>query len=198
MSSENEGTGQSGLAPLLVMVGGAPGSGKTTLAGRLAAELSLPVLLRDELKEALFDTLGSPDRERARQLGVASYELLRLVAGRLVAARVSMIIESNFRRGLSEAWLVPLLVGCRGVQIHCEGVPAVIRARIHERIERGERHPGHHDLVDMPRLQQELDAGLFQPLALAVPTLRVDTTTDLEYCPSFEEIVAFVRGGARS
>ena len=41
------------LAPPLVLLGGAPGSGKTTLALPLAAALGLPLLAKEGLKEVL-------------------------------------------------------------------------------------------------------------------------------------------------
>jgi predicted kinase len=65
---------------LLVIVSGAPGSGKTTLARRLGAALRLPLLLKDDLKEALYESLGADDREQSRQLGRASYDLLAPIA----------------------------------------------------------------------------------------------------------------------
>jgi adenylate kinase family enzyme len=39
----------------VVLVSGAPGSGKTTIAVPLAAELGLPLLSKDIIKEQLFD-----------------------------------------------------------------------------------------------------------------------------------------------
>jgi len=43
---------------LFVLVAGWPGSGKSTLAAALAAEMRLPLLAKDEIKEALMDGLG--------------------------------------------------------------------------------------------------------------------------------------------
>jgi adenylate kinase family enzyme len=50
--------------PLAVLVGGAPGSGKTTLAEALAVGLDLPVLHKDRLVHGRWRTL-----ERATELG---------------------------------------------------------------------------------------------------------------------------------
>jgi len=43
-----------------VLVAGWPGSGKSTRAAALAAGLGLPLLAKDEIKEALVEGLGQP------------------------------------------------------------------------------------------------------------------------------------------
>lgn len=40
---------------MVLVITGAPGSGKSTLATRLAAELELPLVAKDDVKEALFE-----------------------------------------------------------------------------------------------------------------------------------------------
>ncbi|HWS64347.1 MAG TPA: AAA family ATPase [Steroidobacteraceae bacterium] len=57
----------------LMIILGCPASGKTTLARRLAAELTVPILSKDDIKEALFDVLGFADRERSRRLSDACF-----------------------------------------------------------------------------------------------------------------------------
>src|SRR3954471_22990851 len=55
--------------PRLVLIVGAPGAGKTTLARHLGAALGFAVLTKDGLKEGLADELGSGDLVRSRELG---------------------------------------------------------------------------------------------------------------------------------
>lgn len=58
---------------LFMLVGGWPGSGKSTLAAALAAELGLRLLAKDEIKEALMDSLGVPPTvAESRRLGIAA------------------------------------------------------------------------------------------------------------------------------
>ncbi len=79
----------------LVYVSGAPGSGKTSLAVPLAAELGYALLTKDRIKETLHDALGAPEPDLAwsRRLGGAAMELLRALAANAPA----VVIEANFR-----------------------------------------------------------------------------------------------------
>jgi predicted kinase len=67
----------------VVLVSGAPGSGKTSLAGPLAAELGFTLLGKDRIKETLHDAHGAPapDLAWSRRLGGAAMELLWALAG---------------------------------------------------------------------------------------------------------------------
>lgn len=174
----------------LLIVSGAPASGKTTLARRLASDLRLPLLQRDELKEALADALGGPeDVAASARLGAGAYAMLYLVAGRLIEAGTGLIIESNFRRGVSEEELKPLLAWSDAGLIHCGAAHEVVLARYAERSQRGERHAAHLDTDRAAALADDLADGLFEPLKLAIPRLLVDTTDG--WRPTYEEIRDF-------
>lgn len=79
----------------LVIVSGAPGAGKTTLAVPLAAELGFALIRKDRIKETLHDALGAPppDLSWSRTLGAAAMELLWALA----ADARSVVLEANFR-----------------------------------------------------------------------------------------------------
>ena len=78
---------------VFVLAAGPPGSGKTTLAVPLAAELGLPLIAKDAIKEVLMETLGSPATvEQSRVLGRAAVETMLAVAQTSPGA----VLESNF------------------------------------------------------------------------------------------------------
>lgn len=69
------------VEPLYALVGGWPGSGKTTLARWMAPALRLAYLGKDEAKEALMDSLSAPDDVAAsRRLGEAAVRLVLTLA----------------------------------------------------------------------------------------------------------------------
>ncbi len=72
--------------PTLVLVTDAPGSGKTTLAVPLARHLGLPLITKDTIKEALFDTLGTGDHTWSQRLGAASFQVMFALARHSPAA----------------------------------------------------------------------------------------------------------------
>lgn len=141
------------------MILGSPASGKTTLARRLAVDLALPTLSKDDIKEALFDLPGSGDREWSRLLSEASFgALVRLARTQLAAGR-SCIVEGNWRAAHAGA-LRALLADCgaRIGQVYCGAEPQEIVRRFTSRA----RHPGH---LDSLLAHGELDAAARQPPA---------------------------------
>jgi predicted kinase len=177
--------------PALVIVSGAPGSGKTTLAQRLSGDLRLPLLDKDRLKETLADAMGVPaDVPASMRLGDGAYAVLYLTVASLLGAGCGAVVESNFRRGVSEPDLLPLVGrGNDACLIHCTAAAATLTARYAERFARGERHAVHLDADRAAGLADDLAAGRFDPLELPIPTLVVDTTDRLR--PPYEAIREF-------
>ncbi|HEX2220913.1 MAG TPA: AAA family ATPase [Candidatus Limnocylindria bacterium] len=178
--------------PLLVIVSGAPAAGKTTVATRLARDLRVPLLAKDELKEALGDALGAPrDVAASQRLGRAAYAALFATARRILESGIGLVLESNFRRGGSEAELAPLVAAADARLVHCTARPALLRARYERRFTSGRRHPVHLDGERAMALGEDLEAGRFEPLELPIPRLVVDTSDGMT--PGHEEQLQFVR-----
>ena len=124
----------------LVYVSGAPGAGKSSLAGPLAAELGFALITKDTLKETLHDALGAPEPDLAwsRLLGGAAMELL----WRLAADAPAVVIEANFRpySEFERGKLTGLAaLGGRTVEVHCQCPAEVAAARYSAR----RTHPVH-------------------------------------------------------
>ena len=147
-----------------VLVAGWPGSGKSTLAAALAAELRLPLLAKDEIKEALMDGLGRPETvAQSRRLGRAAVLVMLRAAGRCPGA----VLDSTwFDYALPIARTLPGPL----VEVQCAVPLALARARYRARA--GRRHAGH---LDAERGEEELWGEPPGPLGIG-PVVEVDTS----------------------
>jgi predicted kinase len=161
-------------APLLVVVTGMPASGKTTVAQALSRRLLLPLIAKDEIKEHLYDALGSGDKLWSERLGGAAYALMFAVARSILATGTGMIVEANFFRGQEGDFA--LLPAHRPVQVHCDAPLAVLIDRFRDRA----RHPGHHDEQMVNELATRFESGAHAPLDLPGNLVRVDTTASVD------------------
>src|SRR5918911_5350487 len=102
--------------PRLVLVSGAPATGKTTLARRLSEALPLPLLARDAIGTIVADAFGvhfSQSSEHGRALLQSTIALYYAMLDQLLRAGVSMLTESTFHRGISERELRPCVAHAR-------------------------------------------------------------------------------------
>lgn len=164
---------------LLIIVTGAPCTGKTTLAQRIAREFGLPLVHRDGIKETLFDSLGWKDRRWSRKLGAASVDLLYHFMEVLLRAGQSCVVESNFYRRFAEEELLDPKRRCpfEIFQILCKAKGEVLLQRFKQRSESGERHPGHVDHLTYEEIGSSLLQGdRWRMLNIGGRAVEVDTT----------------------
>src|ERR1700733_10687242 len=142
----------------VLLITGLAGSGKTTLARRLARRYNTLLLSKDDIKEALLDVLGAGDAAHSRLLSTASFAVLFAIARRHLAAGLDLILEGNFRPGEHEKLLMAV-PGLHIVQVLCRvGEPERLA-----RLERRERHAGHGDTAAAVRADRTSDAFLQLP-----------------------------------
>jgi predicted kinase len=147
----------------------------------------VPLVAKDDIKESLADVVGAGDRAWSRQLGAATYAVMRAVASRSLDTGGGLVLEANFHRERSVPWLPELLAKSDGRFVLCHASPEVLRARFTARMAAGSRHPVH---LDAEILEEEWPDPADFELDLGVPTLAVDTTSG--YSPDLESILRFI------
>ncbi|HSE29365.1 MAG TPA: ATP-binding protein [Candidatus Saccharimonadales bacterium] len=150
----------------LIIVNGAPGSGKTTLSRNLSAQTKIMLISKDDIKEFLFDRLGIDDVEWSKLLGSLSADFLIELARGILKSGRSLIIENAFNpdfAGKQIKKIVEDFPDVEIIEIYCKVPYELSRQRFIERVKTGERHPGHRDfdrIDDYSRSAQHIPIGL--------------------------------------
>jgi predicted kinase len=164
--------------PLVIIITGLPGTGKTTLGKHLAQRYGLPCIHKDGIKEVLFDTIDECSLELSWKLGLSSILLLYYVTEALVTVGQSLIVEANFKPELATSeWLV-LKEKCKfeTFQIQCQTAGEVLLQRFEKRIGTAERHRGHYDRIELEYIRPILLQGRRENLNISGPIYELDTT----------------------
>ncbi|WP_460466465.1 GNAT family N-acetyltransferase [Calidifontibacter terrae] len=191
--------GPNGFPRVVVLVNGLPGSGKSSIAGRIAGELGVPVWSKDAVKETLYDSVDDSLRAAFTSTGPgasigrgASQLLWRLLAD----SPTGGVIDNNFRQsdlpfvvaGLRRAGIEPDQV----LQVWCDVPPALARDRSLARRAGGKRHPIHGSDDAERAMWEALTDADTRPLALG-QVAPVDTST-----PVTDQVIARVALAARA
>lgn len=180
----------------LILISGAPGTGKTFLARRLADALPVVVLEKDAIKETLFEAVGEGDREWSRKLGGATFALLRMLVESHLKAGQSVVAEAAFWSEYEVPWLGRMKgkYDFDTLELHCHGDPEIIVERFTRRAETDDRHSGHQSGMSREALEGEIRGQLerYGPVTAGEGLVYIDTTdfSSVDYGAIMERVRA--------
>lgn len=173
-----------------VIVSGLPASGKSTPATGLGALLRWPVLDKDAILEALYDSLGVGDHMWRGRLSRAADDVLFTVA----AAAPHAVLDNWWHHDTAPDRLRRL--DGRPVEVFCACDPEPAARRFQART----RHPGHldprHTPEEVAARVAAVRANYPGPLRLGGPLLTVDTSRPVgpaELADLAEQVGALLR-----
>lgn len=178
--------------PLLVVIAGRPGSGKTTLAHILAKKIGCPAICRDEIKEGFVNTMQSSHESLGKDVNQSIYCLFFEILDFLLTKQITLVAEAAFQHLLWAPQLERLLQISQIKIIICVVDPHLARSRF---VQRGLSNPNrlrfHGDWgVRAAQEGLELPIGNYDPPHLPIPTFKVDTSDG--YHPNLDDIESFL------
>ncbi len=178
--------------PFCIIVTGRPGSGKTTLAAKLAARLCVPLLSRDVLKEGYVNTHGVKHSELPADTNRKISALFFDLAVQHLSGGVTIVIEAAFQHKIWAANIDALKQVSKPAIILCS-VPGELAAERH--LQRGlddARREHYHGDARVSRYRETgviAPPGNYDPPNLDVPMMQVSTENG--YDPPLEEVTRF-------
>ncbi|PID52164.1 MAG: hypothetical protein CR972_03415 [Candidatus Moraniibacteriota bacterium] len=160
----------------VIIVTGAPGTGKTFFVNRISTEFSLPVFAKDTIKEVLFETIDMTDRAFGKKLGAASFELMYVIVEQLMCSGMTCVLEGNFDSQFASPILNQLSkkYTCNFLQFNFFADVDETVKRVKDRWESGERHKGHMDFKNYELVKRY--GGKIKPVHIKGELVEVDTT----------------------
>jgi 2-phosphoglycerate kinase len=170
--------------PLLIVVSGAPGAGKTTFARALANEMKILHFERDRLFWSVEFTTGITKLDR-QKVGIP---LFYKVVEQLLSDKLSLIIDGTLYKGASEKEIGQLQSLADMVNVHCRAKNTT--QRFHDRlVPKGEATPEWIE-KHMEHLEK-IKPFVEHPLEIDWDVIEVDTNGT--YKPSIKEIADQLR-----
>jgi predicted kinase len=170
------------VAPVLIIVSGLPGSGKSYFSRRLAERMPLPIIESDAMRQMLAPKPNYSQSESERL-----FRACHMMIGDLLRKGISVIFDATnlIERNREELYRIVDSADAKLIIVRLEAPPELVRQRLEQR----QTDPDPDD-------KSEADWKVYQKMTATAEKIRrnhfaVDTSKDI--APAIEKIVREVR-----
>lgn len=156
----------------LIIITGAPASGKSSIAEAVGKKLCIDVISKDEFKIELFEKYGFANHAEKKRLSIKGEQMMYDVIRNYVDNDLDLIVDNNFKNFekigliLSQA-NIDVLVKC----VYCVADYEKLAQRYNERISSGNRHLALYTLNQYPVIN---GVSKFHPLITREDVERIE------------------------
>lgn len=170
------------MRPCLLIVQGAPGTGKTTVARRLSKDLAIDCFSKDAFKELLYDSIGAPTSvDDTKRYGRISIRAIYSAADEYLHSGRDVMIEAPLEAQFALSDLAAIAASDHIIQVHVICDPNEQVERFNARLQNNERHAGHIDTVLTVDAARATQARNNQLSGFTTYTIDTSTGKDGEY-----------------
>jgi len=173
--------------PILTIVGGRPGTGKSTLAHLLAKRIHCPLISRDAIKEGIVNTLGdkgTPGGTPTPEAVATFFSVIEL----LLQNQVTLVADVFFPE---ESWRAHIDRLKKIATVNFVFCQVDVETASHRMTKRRQEDAQWDEFHNKPVFQKTMPSTRYEPPKLDIPLLIVDCQK--EYDPDIESIFRFTK-----
>lgn len=135
----------------LIILTGAPASGKSSIAEAVGAKLGIDVISKDGFKIELFERYGFTNHAEKKKLSIEGEKIMHDTIKDYVKKNIDLIVDNNFKhfntvREIISQADVDVVIKC----VYCIADYDVLAKRYNDRISSGNRHLALYTLNQYP------------------------------------------------
>ena len=181
----------------LIIITGAPASGKSSISENLGNKLNIDVISKDSFKIGLFEKFGFTSHTEKKKLSILGEKMMYETIAEYIDLNKDLIVDNNFKNFETLRKIINNAKHLVEIKcIYCVADYSILAQRYNERIRSGHRHQALYTLNQYPvvngvskfhpmitkddvcRIEQEIQEFTFGNDILEINTDKIDIEFD--------------------